>query len=415
MHVPWLRIRLRRTLTLLGALVALLGLGFVLIPAADHRDGPMFGPPGVNVTISRRDINDVFIFRSPSNRNNTVLIVNFSPFSTATTPGTFDHRITLDINVINRNVVTITDDITLRVSFSAPDSSGRQNVTLRGFPASRFAIPSPTNPNPSNIVAQGRTGRNLPVSGGGMFRAAEQDDPFFFDAAGFAAFLNGAPFPRRPPGTGDNAASNFFGPNVNTLSVMLEVPTNRLTRRGSNLLGVWARMSFQGQQIDRMGRPGINTALIPPVPRGAAFPIGGTADRNRQERRNAFNAGHPRDDRTNFRDDMISVLTNFLGRTAGDAGAISDLLLPDILVYDITNTNGFGQFLTGPGGETLLGNGRRLRDDVIDFELNVLTNGAVTTDNVDDDNGTRITNTFPYIGPRNADPTGVPGTPIPNP
>ena len=46
-----------------------------------------------------------------------------------------------------------------------------------------------------------------------------------------------------------------------------------------------------------------------------------------------------------------------------------------------------------------------MRDAVIHTELSLLTGGAITTDNVDDDNGTRITDgqmgtvaAFPYIG-----------------
>ena len=112
---------------------------------------------------------------------------------------------------------------------------------------------------------------------------------------------------------------------------------------------------------------------------------------------------------------MVSVLRNFYGRSVADSNAIAGLLLPDILVFDVTKTDGFGTFLIGPDGQTFLGNGRRLRDDVIDFELTVLTNGAITTDNVGDDNipaapgSTTIVPNFPYIGPRNANARGVPG------
>ena len=58
-------------------------------------------------------------------------------------------------------------------------------------------------------------------------------------------------------------------------------------------------------------------------------------------------------------------------------------------------------------------NGRRLRDDVADFMLSMLSNGRMKTDNVSDDNGDRITDgsaradgtlrpaAFPYLGPPN--------------
>jgi hypothetical protein len=62
-------------------------------------------------------------------------------------------------------------------------------------------------------------------------------------------------------------------------------------------------------------------------------------------------------------------------------------------------------------GRTVLGNGRRLSDDVTNTELNVFSNGAIVTDNVGDDNGSKITDgsvnpqtgmtraiAFPYVG-----------------
>jgi hypothetical protein len=302
------------------------------------------------------------------------------------------------------------EDITFRVTFGTPAGNGVQPVLLRGLPSGRFP--------PTGILARGNTGQNLPVAGGGLFRAAIHDDPFFFDAGsatgGFADLVQDGTgnFPRAV-----GQAKNFFGPNVNTMAVVLELPSSKLGPNNS-LVGVWATTTTAaGAQVDRMGRPAINTALIPPVPRNSS---------TQGERRNAFNAGHPRNDRRDFSANMRTVLQTFYGRTAPDADAITNLLLPDLLVFQIGNPNGFGTFITsgtGQGGVfagTLLGNGRRLRDDVIDVELNVLTNGAITTDNVPDDNGTRITDgnqgttaAFPYIGAANL-PLNGPGT-GPNP
>ncbi|MBI1915286.1 MAG: DUF4331 family protein [Planctomycetes bacterium] len=479
MKAPCLRKRLLRTLLPIGALAsALLALGIgLLAPAADHRDGPIFGPPGITITNSRRDINDVYIFRSPANANNTVMVITNSPFSTATTPNVFDQSITYDFNIINRILPTaanggnVSDDIKFRVTFSAPNGAGQQTVTLRGLPAARF-------PGTGGILAQGQTGQNLPVRGVGgagtaMFRAAEQDDSFLFDAGGFNLLLNrptaltAIQAGQYPGGTSPNGfgpgstpnfdAPNFFGPNANTLAIVLEVPSKVLTAPGSNVVGFWGATNLNDVQIDRMGRPAINTALIPPVPRGTNFPIlqpGPGVPQNRVDRRNAFNAGHPRNDRTNFRADMISVLTAFYpaGRPGGNpsaaqAGVLADLLLPDILIFDTTSAAGFGAPLT-VAGTTYLGNGRKLSDDVISTELSVLTDDdlpaafgggpnppTTVTQNVKDDNGQNLmdgsteppppqgngaagTGTvraakFPYIGARNANPKPVPGNPPP--
>src|SRR5207253_1817695 len=192
------------------------------------------------------------------------------------------------------------EDITFRVTFGAPAQSGVQSVTVRALPSSKFP--------PTGIVARGNTGQNIPIAGGGMFRAAIHDDPFFFDAGGFSSFIAAgqAPFPR-PVGT----AHNFFGPNVNTLAMILELPTARIRSSANNPnVGLWGVALFNGVQVDRMGRPAINTALIPPIPRNN-LSLG--------ERRNAFNAAHPRNDRRDFRGNMIAVFQSFYGRNATDA------------------------------------------------------------------------------------------------
>jgi len=233
--------------------------------------------------------------------------------------------------------------------------------------------------------------------------------------------------------------------------MIIEVPSSVLRSTSGNVIGVWVASNLNGVQIDRMGRPSISATLIPPIPRGANFPIGGGGVQNRVERRNAFAAGHPRNDRRDFRADMVSVLTAFspAGRPGGNpsaaqAGVLADLLLPDITIFDTTSTAGFGVPITAANGTTYVGNGRKPGDDVIAAELSILTDDdlpaafgggpnppAIVTGNVRDDNGLNLmdgtTNppppqgigaagtgtvrgaAFPYIGSRNANPTGVPG------
>ena len=57
--------------------------------------------------------------------------------------------------------------------------------------------------------------------------------------------------------------------------------------------------------------------------------------------------------------------------------------MPDLLTYDYSSSAGFL-------------NGRNLTDDVIDIELNLVTNGAVTTDGVRPH--TDLLDHFPYLG-----------------
>ncbi len=342
--------------------------------AADHRDGPLFPNTAVN---GRFDINDVYIFQSPTNTNNTVIAVTISPFTGVLTPATFDVENTLDIKVDTTGDAK--EDFTFRVTFGEPDEAGVQEVLVREQKRGR-------------LVARGNTGQNLAVRGGGLFRADNFDDPFAFDAGAFSMFLNNPTtftFPR-PVGM----AKNFFA-NSNLLGVVLEIPSEKLNDRDTNV-AVFARVIRDGKQMDRMGFPAINTGLIPPVPRGSNFPNAGP------ELRTLFNtATRPRKDREQFGPSLVGVLQNFFGRTQADAQGIANFLLPDLLPFDTSNPAGFP-------------NGRRLRDDVIDVVLNLVTNGAVTTDNVGDDNGTRITDgnmgttaAFPYFGLPNNPPGGT--------
>ncbi|HLJ92211.1 MAG TPA: DUF4331 family protein [Gemmataceae bacterium] len=375
------RTSLRWRLLLGSSLAVILGGILILVsPAADHRDGPIFVNTQAN---GRRDINDVYVFKSPVTATNTVVAMTFSPFAGAVTPVTFDETAAIELKVDNDGDAI--EELTFRVTFSPPDMNGVQEVTLRGLPAVNF-------PN-DGILAKGTTNQNIPIAGGGMFRAGYFDDPFFFVSASiFTQFLNGT----LAGGQFPNPGVNFFGPNVNTLGIVLEVPTASLLSAPNNpKFGVWGRVEVAGVQVDRMGRPGINTALIPPVPRN---------DPSRGDRRNAFNAGVPSNDVRDFFDDMVAILTNPNGpyqRTQADATGLASFLLPDILTYDSSQPDGFP-------------NGRRLRDGVIDVELNLLTNGRVTSMNVFDDNGMRITDgtngtsaAFPYFGAANNPPQGI--------
>jgi hypothetical protein len=138
-----------------------------------------------------------------------------------------------------------------------------------------------------------------------------------------------------------------------------------------------------------MGRPAINTVFNTSLVDSAAG-----------QAKNLFNTTLPSKQRTadggRFRTNIITTLTNInavLGTDeafgcsdydAGTAGAIADILLPDLITYDVTT----------PAAGPL--NGRALADDVIDAELGLTTNGCVTSDGVDAH--TDYLTTFPYLG-----------------
>lgn len=137
----------------------------------------------------------------------------------------------------------------------------------------------------------------------------------------------------------------------------------------------------QSVQVERMGIPAINTALIPST------------------MKDAFNQADPRNDVANFRPTAENTITALRAAVdpvlgAQDGGPLGNLtpaqvagaLIPDVVTID------FSQPVQFP-------NGRRLEDDVIDVALGVVLNrggSAGIADAVNGNDKTFLT-TFPYL------------------
>jgi hypothetical protein len=317
--------------------------------AADHLDAPGLTPPGGSV---QTDITDVYAFQSPTDPANSVLALNVN----GVVPGNLTFAegvpgvghtaaVTYNYNIDNNGDAI--PDVTLRVRFGPPDANGVQHFEVKRGP--KVLIPYGLGES----TAFGAVPNIVRHDGVKAF-AGRRDDPFFFD---LAAFRNGLQF--CPGGVG----TDFFrGRNVS--SIVLELPSGMLTRGDDPNIGVWATTRVGQTQIDRMGRPAINTVFM------------------HGDRKNDFNAGVPANDQRDFRGDVVDTLLS-LGNSQGRADALANVLLPDILTFDTSSSAGFL-------------NGRRLSDDVIDAELNLITNGAVTTDCVANDS--TFLGTFPYLG-----------------
>jgi hypothetical protein len=325
--------------------------------AADHRDAPGVLEDG------RTDINDVYVFQSPDNPHNTVLIMTVNPLAGVLSPTTFHPKADYILNVDTDGDAV--EDFQLIARFSKSNDAGVQRVAL-------FRSP-PRGHGQGAKLAEGLTGQIVGIKGGGKFRADVFDDPFFFDLDGFK---HGLQF----------TGTNFFA-GLNVTAIVIELPSDSLLDSGhkpkkhhghghnsheepDTMIGVWGVTQVGGERIDRMGRPAINTVLIPPA------------------LKDAFNDGDPADDQEDFRDIVLDTLMS-LGNDAMTANALADVLLPDILTFDTSNAGGFL-------------NGRRLEDDVIDIELNLLTGGAITGDGVANDS--TFLNVFPYLAAPNAAP-----------
>ena len=370
-----------------AALTLALGGAPLLTAGADHLDAPAIGGltngAGEFAPHSEhgdRDINDVYVFEG-SNASRTVLAMTTNP-ATNFFGDDFGTNVRYAINV-DRNGDAV-QDLAYVWRFGAPNGSGAQAYTV-----TRYTGANSRSLNAGVQIATGSTGGSGigTAKDGAKVFAGLRSDPFFFDLTGFIGTVFGVGSDNLEVLDGD--ASDFFA-TLNTNALVIEVPDAAL---GATNVGVWGATTWWNgstwKKADQMGRPAINTVFN-----------NGLVDPNSGQTKNRFNKTAPSQQRTAydglFRDNIIATLTNInavlgtddaFGCTdydAGTAGAIADILLPDLLTYDVT---------TAAAGPL---NGRALADDVIDIELGLTTNGCVTSDGVGahDD----YLSTFPYLG-----------------
>jgi len=335
---------------LLFTMAAVLFCPLMAANAADHLDAPNLQVAGTG----DKDLNDLYAFQSPTNPDNSVLILTVNPFAgqvnplgTQTSGTTFSDMVEYQFQIDNDGDQVA--DVTYATTFAAPVAGQQAFTTLRN----------------GGAFAAGTTGANATATVGGTITAGLFDDPFFFD---FGGFLNGLMF------TGDDT---FAGANVS--AIVLEVPSSDL---GGSSLGVWARTVDSGSQVDRIGRPAINTVLIPSA------------------RKTEFNEASPANDVSAFGGDVNAAIAGLSDQANADG--LTPALLPDVLGFDPTSANGFAD----DDGTTITPtlNGRRLTDDVIDAELTLLTGSSTPVRDGVGANDVAFPNTFPYLAPANVIP-----------
>jgi hypothetical protein len=344
-----------------------LAVGLAAVPggAADHLDAPTVKKDG------RTDINDIYVFHpgTPQDLSRTVLAMTVNPAAGVISGTEFGRGMLYDF-LVDRNGDAV-EDMILRVGFSAPGQNGRQRLAVK--------IVDPRQRRSGPVIARGLTESVIDGAGGVKVFAGLRDDPFFFD---LNSFNDGATFCQ----TGD---TDFFL-GLNTSAIVIQLPTEWI---GSGQVGVWGRTFMPGVgQVDRMGRPAILTVFLPPNPFEPSPPGPMLED--------AFKLGQPANDQAAFRNEVVNSLTLLFSlndpakggtdNPADDAMKIqglADVLLPDILIVDLSMPTGFL-------------NGRNPADDVIDAELGLITEGAVTSDCINNDS-TFLPN-FPYLGVPNS-------------
>jgi hypothetical protein len=210
------------------------------IRASDHQDSP--------VTIARpgADITDPYIFPSPTNSSNVVVVMNVHPLipsgqglTTYFDPGVI-YQMNFDTTSENASTPspTITRNEVIQFTFGAPGAN--QSVTVYG-PAA-----APTTDNTTTLM---------------QVFAGAREDPFFFDLAQFLKIL-----PDRnqgstaasclPPQLGGNntCPQGFNNPGsdtlkgFNVLSLVVELPRSVLEAGNGPKIAYWATTHTTGGQ-----------------------------------------------------------------------------------------------------------------------------------------------------------------------
>lgn len=324
---------------------AMIGGGLAPASGADHADGPSAS----TTARSPLDISDLYAFSSDQ-AGKVVLVLNVNSFSLPGDTPTFATDAQFDFKVDNTG--DFVADAAYQITFGAPDADLVQDVTVKlattgadGFGDDGATIlTGKTTGNAGQPVVNSEGGRRL--------FAGLRDDPFFFD---LNAFLMGLQF--RAPGV------NFYtGFNIN--SIVLEVPAADL---GTNpLINAWATTSRGGNQVDRTGKPTLTTVFIA------------------RDQKDAYNTTRPSADVARWKPTYVAKLNSLNADPA-----LADALLPDVVNIDTSKPLAYL-------------NGRRLQDDVIDANLQLITGNPAASDNVANDS--TFTAGFPFLGAPNPPP-----------
>ena len=211
--------------------------------ASDHQDTP-------DVELSpRMDVNDVYAFPGASADRIVLAMTTSSPITPAQSSGAaFDPNLLYQLKIDNTGDGV--EDKVIQITLSG--SGANQQVTVRG-PVAPSQTGTMNTLVSSGTSVTGATNSNLGSTSGMQAFAGLRDDPFFLDLEQFFRIV-----PDRKPVSGplaqlpDQATASSFRPagqavdylrGINTLAIVLEMPTAMLTDGGTSKIGVWGTIS----------------------------------------------------------------------------------------------------------------------------------------------------------------------------
>ena len=228
---------------LFGALALATAISAATLFASDHQDTP-------EVELSpRMDINDIYAFPGASADRIVLVMTTSSPITPAQgLTASFDPNLLYQLKIDNSGDGV--EDRVLQFTFSG--SGANQQVQIRGpvAPASTGMVTSIVDAAPS---LTGAINTNLGSATGIQVFAGLRDDPFFLDLEQFFRII-----PDRKPVSGplsqlpETPSASAWRPagqavdylrGLNTLAIIVELPTSMLTAGGSPKIGVWGTIS----------------------------------------------------------------------------------------------------------------------------------------------------------------------------
>ena len=239
--------KIKISLCAAAAFVALLPFAMTRVArGSDHADTPD------NAANPGQDLSDVYVFPSPNNPNNVVLVMNASPLIPSGDPlqRRFDPNVLYQFKIDNTG--DSVEDLVIQARFDG--SSFNQQCHISGP-----AAPAQTGVNSTLLTADPVVGTfNTPftLANGAQVFCGTREDSFFFDLNQFFAILpdRATPVNNMPVAVADantpksvtfnNPGTDFLSSNkYNVLSIVIELPKTMLTGINGKKIGVWCTTS----------------------------------------------------------------------------------------------------------------------------------------------------------------------------
>jgi hypothetical protein len=376
---------------LLGAAAAVSLLFASPAMAADHRDAPTIDD------YSAIDINDVFMFRDPSDSSKLVVALSTQAVADPQFGSSyhFQENALYRLNFTTRKNAEPTADIDF---VFGPFGNGPACPT--GPACQTYRAVFPNKVIVEGLATQGTSGakHNTPITttvGDITVFAGPREDPFFFDLVGFNRTIASS-----PAAFSFTRVDAFLGKNINAIVVEFPVsmvfPPNSCMATTSPVFftpcGVWA-VTYLGdfrpddpehfekhpealRQVDRMGNPAVNTALIP-----AAL-------------KDSFNFGQPEDDPKDFAGVIVNQINSLDAKFCPlhpadcknpnpNIPLLASVAVPDVLRFASNAPDGYP-------------NGRRPADRTTDILIGLILQAPGFTDRTA---VKTYCSQFPFLGP----------------